>query len=84
MEEILETKSILNRPQFNINNLKPEHLQQLIDLHSCGRVFTRSQVANLEYFAYWLSMEDKKLMAENLDKIEQQYLNSVFSFCSQN
>lgn len=83
MEEILETKSILNRSEFNINNLRPEHLQLLIDLHNCGRVFTRSQVANLEYFAYWLSMEDKKLLAENLEKIEQQHLNSVFIFvCS--
>lgn len=78
IEQVLETKTILSRPEFNINNLKAEHCQKLINLHNCSRVFTRSQVTNLEYFAYWLSMEDKKLMAENLEKIEQQYLNS---FC---
>lgn len=74
LDEIIELKPILNRPEFNLNNLKQDHLQNLVNLHNCQRVFNWSHIRNLEYYAYWLNMEDKKLMKENLDKIENEYI----------
>lgn len=79
LREVLEMKSILNRPEFNLNQLSQDHLGNLIDAHQCQRIFTRSPIKNLEYYAYWLNQEDKKLINENLTRVEAEYLNN-FSF----
>lgn len=79
VREILEIKPILSRPEFNLNNLTNSHLGSLVDTHRCQRVFTRSPIKNLEYYAYWLNQEDMKLMRENIEEIEIEYINS-FSF----
>lgn len=77
--EIIELNKILNRPEMNLDNLSPNHLQNLVDLTNCQRVFTRSPIKNLEHYAYWLNQEDRKLMTENLDKIDTEYISN-FAF----
>lgn len=79
LNEVLELKKILNKPEFNLHNLTQKHLQNLVDLHNCQRLFTRSKLVNLEHYAFWLNQEDKKLMLENLEGLDAEYINS-FSF----
>lgn len=76
--QVTELKPILYKPDFNLNCLTENHLQNLVDFHSCGRVFNWSKLKNLEHYAYWLSQEDRQLSKIDLNDIEGEF---IYNFC---
>jgi hypothetical protein len=51
--------------------------KNLVELNDCKRVFTWSAIKNLEHHAYWLNIEDKILLRENLELVKPTFLYNV-------
>ena len=52
--------------------------QNLAKLNNCNRIFNLNPLKALENYALWLTLNDKKLIAENLTTIEARY---ILDFC---
>lgn len=77
IDEILNLNNIFKRKEFNLNKLSEDHLKKIALLNNCKGPISFNNAKNLESYALWLARQDKKLLNEDFNNTELEFIYNI-------